>query len=223
MTITGTGSSSISQTFTFNVTQPAPMLTNPGTQTAVFGQPVHLQLQYSNINSFSDNGTLPPGLSVSNTGLISGTPTTGDNPSYSVTITGMGASSSVMTTFTYNIRTPAAADTVVLNANGSLEVFVGGVGSPQMLSGPGTIKAISTVQDSSGQTDIFAITTGAGRPVQQHAVGELWWNLVPADQQPLPIPTNKRPPRTQRGRPSFSALPSTALAALPAAAMRCTK
>ena len=49
------------------------MLTNPGTQTTTVGEMANLQLQYSNIDTFSDNGTLPPGLTVSNTGLISGT------------------------------------------------------------------------------------------------------------------------------------------------------
>jgi hypothetical protein len=120
---------------------------------------------YSNITSFSANGTLPPGLMVSNSGVISGTVAGNAASSYNVTITGTNGVQSKSVSFVYTITGPGGTagpvDTVVLKTDGSLVRFVGGVGSPQLLSGAGTIRAISTVLDVHGQTVVFAITTGA--------------------------------------------------------------
>ncbi|SES43643.1 Zn-dependent metalloprotease [Streptomyces sp. yr375] len=65
-------------------------VTNPGSQTATVGTAVSLQLSASSTNSgtltYAASG-LPTGLSISSTGLISGTPTTAGTYSTTVTVT----------------------------------------------------------------------------------------------------------------------------------------
>jgi sugar lactone lactonase YvrE len=53
--------------------------------------------------------------------------------------------------------TSSPVNTVVLLTNGSLVEYVNGTGSPVLLSNHDTIRAISTVLDVHGQTDIYAI------------------------------------------------------------------
>ncbi len=172
----GTGSKDTAQiSFTWTITDPnAPSIQNPGPQTATAATAItNIQLVFKNITSFSANGTLPPGLTVSNTGVISGTPFKTDDKNYIVTITGTGSDGSTSVSFAYTINggtgmnagpgTPVPVDTVVLMTNGSLVEYIPsanpGVFSTVGLSGPGTIKAISTVLDGSGNTDVFAIGT----------------------------------------------------------------
>ncbi len=171
-----------STTFNWIVTKTTPpSVTNPGTLTAAAGASFTLTLTSNEANTFTDvvGGvhTLPGGLSIDNTGKITGTPLSNDFSSYNVTITATrtGAAATTKVTFLFNITgatggmgtgggsgggTAGPVNTVVLKTDGSLVEFVNGAGSPQMLSGPGTIKAVSTVLDSTGQTVIFALTTG---------------------------------------------------------------
>ena len=79
-----------STTFTWDVVKTTPpSVTNPGTQTATTGTgPITpVQVVSSHATSFTDNGTLPPGLSIDNSGLITGTPLTSDASSYNVFLT----------------------------------------------------------------------------------------------------------------------------------------
>ena len=75
-------------------------VTNPGNQTGTVGTPVSLQLHATDSASgqtptFTSVTGLPPGLSMSTGGLISGTPTTGGTSSLTVTATdSTGASGS---------------------------------------------------------------------------------------------------------------------------------
>jgi hypothetical protein len=73
-------------TWTVNDTTP-PTLTNPGNQTNNEGDQVSLQIQAVDADTFTFTG-LPPGLSISNTGLISGTLSQPSDGTYKVTITG---------------------------------------------------------------------------------------------------------------------------------------
>jgi Peptidase family M23/SdrD B-like domain len=158
-----------STTFMWNVADTTPpALSNPGDQTAKAGTMVRLPLTFTDAGSFTDvvNGkdTLPPGLTVNSMGVISGTVAPSAAPSYSVTITGVDAdgTSSLSVKFTYNITPPTGGtsspvNTVVLLTNGSLVEFVNGTGSPVLLSNHDTIRALSTVLDVHGQTDIYAI------------------------------------------------------------------
>jgi hypothetical protein len=93
-------------------------VTNPGKQSGAAGSPVSLQLQASDSSAgatvtFSATG-LPAGLSISQSGLISGSPTTGGT--YSVTVTATdstGASGS--TSFTWTISSSGCSGQKLLN------------------------------------------------------------------------------------------------------------
>ena len=110
VTITATDGSGASGSATFNWTVTNTVtVTNPGDQSNVSGTaitPVAISASDSSSTatlSYSDGGTLPPGLSIDPTsGIISGTPTTGGT--FSVTITasdGSGANGSA--TFNWKI------------------------------------------------------------------------------------------------------------------------
>ena len=95
VTITVTDDSGFSgtATFTWTVTD-AVTVTSPGPQSSASGTaitPVPISASDSSPSStlsYSDNGTLPPGLSIDpSTGVISGTPTTGGSSSVTITVT----------------------------------------------------------------------------------------------------------------------------------------
>ena len=96
-------------TFTWNVTKVTPpAVINPGTQTDNVGTSYSLTLNFTEANTFSDvvgsAHTLPPGLTISNAGVISGTPLTTDAASYNVTITATrtGVATTTQVSFTFN-------------------------------------------------------------------------------------------------------------------------
>jgi serine protease len=93
------------------------MVTNPGPQTTSVGAPVNLPLQGTDSANlpltYSATG-LPPGLSISPSGVISGTTTQAG--SYTVNVTandGTGASGG--TSFAWNVTTPCASGQKVGN------------------------------------------------------------------------------------------------------------
>jgi Putative Ig domain len=182
ITATDTGvATTATVSFTWNISDSTPpMLTSPGPKTAAAGStitpftPAHSDIDAGTFTDVvSGNHTLPTGLTInSTTGTISGTVASNASTTpYSVTITGKDGSTPISVTFTYTITggtggtgtggTPVPVNTVVLETNGALVQYVGGVGSPQLLSPAGTIRAISTVLDAHGTTVVFAITTGA--------------------------------------------------------------
>jgi serine protease len=83
---------------------PSVTVTNPGNQAGNVGTAVNLQISATDSDhdalGFSATG-LPPGLSISSSGDITGTPTT--NGSYSVTVTASDALASGSTSFTWAI------------------------------------------------------------------------------------------------------------------------
>lgn len=112
-TVTATDSSGQhgSTTFTWTVSFVPPQVkvtvTNPGSQTSTASVPISpVQITATDSAgktlSYSDNGTLPPGLVISSSGQISGTPTT--SGPYTVTITATDTSGNTgSTTFTWNV------------------------------------------------------------------------------------------------------------------------
>jgi hypothetical protein len=137
-----------------------PSVNSPGSRVGNVGQPVSLQLSFTDADTFSDGGTLPPGLNISNTGLISGTPTTANIYNVVITATDTGVAQTTTINFTFRIGAHGPVNTVVLGTDGSLVQFVGGTGAPQPISAAGSIKAVSVTLDSNGGTDIYVITTG---------------------------------------------------------------
>ncbi len=84
----------------------APTITNPGAQTSTVGTAVSLQIQANDANNdpltFSATG-LPLGLSISSSGLISGTPTTAGTASVVVTADDLKPGGTASTTFTWTV------------------------------------------------------------------------------------------------------------------------
>jgi hypothetical protein len=86
LVVTSPSSHSASTKVAVQCSYPTLILTNPGTESPVIGRSFTLSLQLSGGNgpySWSETGSLPPGLSFSD-GVISGTPT--QNGQYQVTI-----------------------------------------------------------------------------------------------------------------------------------------
>ena len=165
-----------STTFTWNVNDTTPpALTNPGRQVNHVGDMVSLQISATDADSgsFSAGGTLPPGLSINATGLITGTVGPTAAGTYTVTITAADGSVVNSVSFIWVIPVVTPVNTAVLGINGSLTLFNAGGGS-QQISPPGTILAISTAQDSNGVTAVYAITTGLAGPQYQNRLFEYY-------------------------------------------------
>ncbi len=142
----------------------------------------HVSLQITAVDAdpgtFTDkvNGsdTLPPGLSIDpNSGLITGTIASTAAGTYNVTISASDDSAVGNTSFLWVIPVQTPVDTAVLATDGSLDLFNSN-GSPQQISGPGTILAISTAQDSNGVTAVYAITTGAAGAQYKNTLWEFY-------------------------------------------------
>ena len=124
-----TGSATFSWAITNTVT-----VANPGAQSSVSGSAVSLQISGTDSGllslTYSASG-LPPGLSISSSGLISGTPTTAGT--YSVTVAAKdstGATGSA--TFSWTVT--AAANTVTV-ANPGAQSSVSGSAVSLQISG----------------------------------------------------------------------------------------
>jgi hypothetical protein len=94
-----TGSASF--TWTVSDTTP-PALTNPGVQGNFQNIPVSLTLAATDAESFTATN-LPPGLSIDNTGKITGTIPTGSVGNYNTTVTAFDGSLSTSVTFTWSV------------------------------------------------------------------------------------------------------------------------
>ncbi len=107
------GASSSSVSFAWQVSSPV-TLTNPGSQSSTEGQAVSLQLQASAPSDVAVNYSaigLPPGLVINaSTGLIGGTPATGDGgPSpYLVLVTAQAGGSSASQIFSWQVSSPVS-------------------------------------------------------------------------------------------------------------------
>ncbi|MHB1425896.1 MAG: beta strand repeat-containing protein, partial [Gemmataceae bacterium] len=113
VTITaGSSGATASTTFIWTVNDTtAPALTNPGNQANLIGDTLSstngtaLQIQATDADSFSATG-LPPGLSISSTGLITGTITGNSSNTYAVTITATDSGVSSTVSFVWAITIP---------------------------------------------------------------------------------------------------------------------
>jgi serine protease len=125
-------------------------VTNPGSQTGTVGTAVSLQIHATDSASgqtltYSATG-LPAGLSISSSGLISGTPTTAGSSSVTVTAKDTtGATGSASFTWTIN---PAGGNTVTVTNPGNQTGTVGTAVSLQ----------IQATDSASGQTLTYSAT-----------------------------------------------------------------
>ncbi len=128
-------------------------VTNPGTQTSTVGTAVSLQMQATDSASgqtltYTASG-LPAGLSISSSGLITGTPTTASTSSVTVTAKDTtGATGSAAFSWTVN---PAGGNTVTVTNPGTQTSTVGTAVSLQM----------QATDSASGQTLTY---TASGLP-----------------------------------------------------------
>jgi hypothetical protein len=99
-----------------------PTITNPGPQSGAEGTPVSLQLTASDPENdaitFSANG-LPPGLSISTSGVITGTPTFASAGTHTVTATAAAAGQSDSEIFSWTIANTNRAPTLTNPGNQS--------------------------------------------------------------------------------------------------------
>ncbi len=109
LTITdATASMSVSQSFTWSVV-PAPTVTAPSTQTNTTGGDVSLQLSISCSNGpcTMSLSNAPPGLSISGSGLITGTVgAVGTYSTVRATITDKAGKATTSNAFTWNVKPP---------------------------------------------------------------------------------------------------------------------
>jgi hypothetical protein len=145
ITSPGTGSAN-KLLFTGSATPGGPAVTNPGNRSTVVNTATSLQLAATGGTApytFSATG-LPPGLSISASGLISGTPTTVGNYTVTATVTD-SASATGSTTFTWAITSTSTCGPVT---NGT-DVAIGDnsdVSSTISLTCAGNAASATTVQ-----------------------------------------------------------------------------
>ncbi|KOX27956.1 peptidase S8/S53 subtilisin kexin sedolisin [Saccharothrix sp. NRRL B-16348] len=146
ITSPGTGSAN-KLLFTGTSTPGGPAVTNPGNQSTVVGTAVSLQLSASGGTApyaFTATG-LPAGLSISSSGLISGTPTTTGTSSVTVTATD-SASREGTATFSWSITSTGGGCDAVTNGT---DVTIGDnsdVNSPISLTCAANASATTSVQ-----------------------------------------------------------------------------
>jgi hypothetical protein len=159
VTITATDSTGASGSATFSwdisaATGNTVTVTNPGTQTGTVGTPVSLQISATDSASgqtltFSATG-LPAGLSISSSGLITGTPSTAADSSVTVTATDTtGAKGSA--TFSWDISSGSSCTAQQLLGNPGFET---GTAAPWTASS-GVISDNSDEPPHSGKWDAW--------------------------------------------------------------------
>lgn len=175
-----------------------PVLTNPGPQIAVTGNPVNLQLTASDPEndalSFTASG-LPGGLSISSGGLITGTPTTTGDFTVTVNVTD-GTNAPVSSQFVWTVNAPfvlpqlsgsavggGATATFSLTATGGRNVrykWNFGDGTPEtsyssatsvshVFANPGRYLVTVTATDDTGRTLTVSFHQGVSAPLTSRA------------------------------------------------------
>jgi hypothetical protein len=126
--------SSASTSLTEVVDQP-PAFTSAATATATVGQSLSFSVTASGYPAptFTESGALPKGVTLSSTGLLSGTPAAGTAGSYSITITAANAGGTSRQKFTLVLDQPPAitsADSASATVGKSLRFSVTASGYP---------------------------------------------------------------------------------------------
>jgi len=124
------------------------------------------------------SGSLPPGLSLSSSGVISGTPTTSGNTSFGVTVTDSTTPTPETATATFSISVASQTTTVVSSSNWSGYV----VGNGPYTSVQGTFD-VPNILSSSTNTDT-AEWVGIDGFTKTYVV-QAWWEILPASATPI--------------------------------------
>jgi hypothetical protein len=134
---------------------------NPVTLTATVTDASGAASPTGTVEFFNGNVDLGPGTALSGAGFSAASTISSTLPFGSDTIKAVYTPSGAFASSSGTVKqvVTAVAATAVLNSDGSLWQYTA-AGGMQLLTPFGTIRAISTVLDVHGQTDIFAITTG---------------------------------------------------------------
>ncbi len=197
ITVTDSANFAAPVTFSWTITNTV-SVTNPGNQanvsgTAITPLPVSASDSSSTATlSYSDNGTLPPGLSInSSTGVISGTPTTAGSYSVTITVTDSANFAAPVTfswtiTNTVSVTNPGNQDSVVGNRISPLQVVAtdssvtatlsyGATGLPNGLAISPSTGAITGVPLHSG---IYSVTVTATDGDGFTASASFTWTVI---------------------------------------------
>ena len=173
--ITITASNGVSpaamQTFTLTVDQ-HPSVTSASSATFTTGMAGSFTVAATGYPTptFSETGTLPSGVTLTNAGLLSGTPAVGTGGSYSITITAQnGVSPSATQGFTLTVDQPpsitsAASSTFTVGTAGSFTVMATGYPAPTY-SESGTLPAGVTLTSAGMLSGTPAAGTGGTYPI----------------------------------------------------------
>jgi uncharacterized repeat protein (TIGR01451 family) len=162
------GSSSASLTEVVN--QP-PAFTSAATASATVGKPLSFMVTASGspAPSFSESGSLPKGVILSSTGLLSGTPAPGTGGSYAITITAADAGGTTQQKFTLVVNQPPAftsAATTSATVGKSLSFSVSASGYPApTFSESGALPKGVTLSSAGLLSGIPAAGTAASYPI----------------------------------------------------------
>jgi hypothetical protein len=174
---------SSSATFT-QVVDLAPAITSANSVTATVGKAVSFQATASGspAPTFTENGALPKGVTLSSTGLLSGTPAAGTGGSYTITITATNPVGSVQQSFILRVDqapaiTSANAATAIVGKSFSFEFTGSGYPAPTFtesgalpkgvtLSSTGLLSGTPAAGTSGSYTITITVTNTAGS-VQQ--------------------------------------------------------
>jgi hypothetical protein len=178
VTVTDEGAT-LTETFTWTV-NPIVVITNPGTQPGVEGQPVSLPISATdganNALTYSANNTLPAGLTIDqNTGKITGTFSAGDaaHGPYTVTITATDntANQKGTVTFTWNVTNAITITPIATQTNFDGDSSTNSKINLQVMA-----------QDSSGKTPTYNDhgTLPAGLTIDQNT-GAITGTITPGD------------------------------------------
>ncbi len=159
------GANSASISFQWTVNASTSTLVSPGSQTNNFGDSINLQVQDPGADAGSfKSTTLPPGLSISTSGLITGTLTSLAGSPYSVTVSDTESGIAQSATFTWTVN-----QTLVSPGNQSSSV--GTAISPLTISDPkangGSFKSTTLppgLSISTAGVITGTITSNAGSP-----------------------------------------------------------
>ena len=201
VTLTATDSAGFtgSATFTWTITNTV-TVTSPGVRTDPSGSPITPLAVHADDSSpgasttFADRGTLPPGLTIgSDTGIVTGTPTTGGAFPVTVTVTD-SAGFEGSTTFTWSVT-----NTVLVAGPGDQNSTVGAAITPVTFSGSDTSStarlswtatglpsglsidpSTGTVTGSTLRSGVFAVTVTATDGAGFHGSASLNWYSVGA-------------------------------------------
>jgi protein involved in polysaccharide export with SLBB domain len=166
------GSSNPSQSFTLIVDQ-APAITSAGNTAFVAGTAGTFSVTASGYPAPTYSvtaGTLPTGVTLTSTGLLSGTPAAGTGSTYPITITAANGTTNATQSFTLTVDqapaiSSASGTTFTVGASGSFSVTASGYPAPTYSVTGGTLPSGVTLTSAGLLSGTPAAGTGGTYPI----------------------------------------------------------